>query len=136
VIFIDSPYSGESMLKEHKNSKVKGSVGVGHAIAYFTRIGKTVAIPLNDSQSYDLIVDLDGALYRVQVKTSTTGSIALRTTGGNQSFNTAKLFNHKSCDLVYGLLETGDSWLIPTSDFTNTTTITLTDKKYNKYKLQ
>ena len=86
------------MLKEHKNPKVKGTVGLGHAISYFTRIGTVVALPLNDSQPYDLIVEIDGELKKVQVKTSTSDSIALRTMGGNQSYHTAKLFEHTSCD--------------------------------------
>lgn len=123
------------MLKEHKNPKVKGTVGLGHAISYFTRIGTVVALPLNDSQPYDLIVEIDGELKKVQVKTSTSDSIALRTMGGNQSYHTAKLFEHTSCDYVYGLLDTGESWLVPTSAFTNKNSLKLTDKKYDIYKL-
>jgi len=123
------------MLKEHNNTKIRGTVGVGHAIAYFTRLGFVVSIPINDSQAYDLVVELDGKLQKVQVKTSTTDTIGLRTTGGNQSFNTTKLFNHNNCDYVYGLIETGESWLIPTSAFSNKNSIKLTDKKFDKYKL-
>lgn len=123
------------MLKEHKNPKIKGTVGLGHAIAHFTKNGITVALPLNDSQSYDLIVELDGELKKVQVKTSTSDAIALRTMGGNQSYHTAKLFDHSSCDYVYGLLDSGESWLVPTSDFNNKTSLKLTDKRYDQYKL-
>ena len=123
------------MLKEHKNSKVKGTVGVGQAIAYFTRIGVVVSIPINDSQPYDLIIDVDGELKRVQVKPTTTDAISLRTTGGNQSFHTAKLFDHESCDFIYGMKNTGESWLIPTNAFTNINSIKLTDVKYSSYKV-
>jgi hypothetical protein len=123
------------MLKEHTNPKIKGTVGLGHAIAYFTRKGMMVALPLNDSQPYDLIVEIDNALQKVQVKTSTSNAIALRTMGGNQSYHTAKLFDHSSCDYVYGLLDNGDSWLVPTSTFSNKTSLKLTDKKYDVYKL-
>jgi len=123
------------MLKEHTNPKIKGTVGLGHAIAYFTRKGMMVALPLNDSQPYDLIIEIDGLLRKVQVKTSTSNAIALRTMGGNQSYHTAKLFDHSSCDYVYGLLDNGDSWLVPTSTFSNKTSLKLTDKKYDMYKL-
>ena len=123
------------MLKSQKNSKVKGTVGIGHAIAYFTRNGTVVSIPINDSQSYDLVVEIEGQLKKIQVKTSTSENIALRTMGGNQSFHTAKKFDHSSCDYIYGLLDNGESWLIPTNSFDNTTSIKLTDKKYDKYKL-
>lgn len=119
----------------YKNSKIQGTVGVGRAIAYFTGIGATVSIPLNDSQSYDLIVDLDGILRRIQVKTSITDTIGLRTTGGNQSFHTTKVFDHSSCDMIFGALQTGDSWLIPTNKFSNVNSIKLTDPKYNSYKI-
>ena len=123
------------MLKEHKNPKVKGTVGLGHAIAHFTKNGIVVALPLNDSQPYDLIIDLNGELKKVQVKTSTSEAIALRTMGGNQSYHTAKLFDHTSCDYIYGLLDTGESWLIPTTAFKNINSIKLTDVKYQQYKL-
>lgn len=123
------------MLKEHTNPKVKGTVGLGHAISYFTRKGMVVALPLNDSQPYDIIVDVNGELKKVQVKTSTSETIALRTMGGNQSYHSAKLFNHLSCDYVYCLLDNGDSWLVPTTDFTNKNSIQITHDKYSKYKL-
>lgn len=38
------------------------------AIAYFSTNGYTVSIPLNDTQDYDLIVEKNGILQRVQVK--------------------------------------------------------------------
>jgi hypothetical protein len=124
------------MLKQFTNPKVKGTVGVGKAIAYFTGKGMVVSLPLNDSQPYDLVVEMDGVLQKIQVKTSTSDQIALRTMGGNQSFHTAKLFNPMSCDYIYGMLNSGECWLIPTSQFTNKTTIKLTDKKYASYKIQ
>ena len=123
------------MLKEHTNSKIKGTVGVGHAIGYFTQKGIVVSIPINDSQPYDLVIDLNGSLKKVQVKTTTNESLALRTTGGNQSFHTAKPFDHKSCDYVFGMMDNGDSWLIPTDKFTNKTSIKLTDIKFKEFKL-
>lgn len=123
------------MLSEFKNPKVKGTVGIGHAIAYFTSKGMVVSIPLNDSQPYDLVVEIEGVLKKVQVKTSTSEIIALRTTGGNQSFHTAKLFEHSKCDYIYALLETGESWLIPTTEFTNVNSLKVVDKKYENFKL-
>jgi hypothetical protein len=123
------------MLKEHKNSKVKGTVGVGHAISYFTRMGVVVSIPLNDSQPYDLVIDLNGSLKRVQVKTTTSDTVALRTMCGNQSFHTTKHFEHTTSDFLYAMMDTGESWLIPTEAFTNGNSLKLTSKTYEKYKL-
>lgn len=123
------------MLSNFSNPKVKGTVGVGHAISYFTRKGMVVSIPLNDSQPYDLIVEIEGTLKKIQVKTSTSNSIALRTMGGNQSYHTAKLFDHSGCDYIYALLDDGDSWLIPTNAFTNKTAIKPKHTAYDQYKL-
>lgn len=51
-----------------KTNKEKGNSGLGIAIAYYSSKGYTVAIPLNDTQDYDLVVDKDEKLYKVQVK--------------------------------------------------------------------
>lgn len=51
-------------LNEHKNSKKQGDAGLGEAIAYFTRLGYTVQLPLTDSQDYALVVDIDGNIIR------------------------------------------------------------------------
>src|SRR5437016_3663009 len=52
--------------RKHDNSRVQGDAGLGVAIAYFSRIGVRVGIPLTDSQPYDLMIDNDGQLSRVQ----------------------------------------------------------------------
>ena len=82
------------------NPRLQGLIGLGAAIDWFTRNGYFVAIPLNDSQPWDLIVeDTAGVVSRVQVKTTTSRSPAgnfvasLQTTGGNQSFATRKPFD-------------------------------------------
>ena len=46
---------------------IQGNIGLGKAIEYFTSNNITVAIPLNDTQKYDLIVDFNGKLQRVSV---------------------------------------------------------------------
>jgi hypothetical protein len=45
-----------------RNSKKQGDWGLGSAIAWFTAQGYTVALPITDSQHYDLIVDIEGRL--------------------------------------------------------------------------
>jgi hypothetical protein len=130
------------MLKHIKNSKIKGTVGLGKAIQYFTSKECIVSLPINDSQKYDLVVDVAGNLQRIQVKTSASTNndglsweIALRTTGGNQSFYTAKLFDPTTCDAVFILTEDGRTWLIPSDRIHNTTKITV-GKKWAEYEIQ
>lgn len=50
------------------NTKQLGNIGLGQAIAYYSIKGYCISIPLNDSQDYDLIVDIEGYLHKVQVK--------------------------------------------------------------------
>lgn len=128
------------LLSEQKNTNFKGNAGIGSAIAYFTSEGLTVSLPLNDTQDYDMIVDF-GELKKVQVKTTTfltdSGNykVDLRTTGGNQSFHTAKLFDYENIDFIYILTESNERFLIPCADgFENKNSITLSEK-YKKYLL-
>jgi ectoine hydroxylase-related dioxygenase (phytanoyl-CoA dioxygenase family) len=79
-------------MPEYEKSRQQGDAGLGRAIAYFTEHGYTVALPLTDSQDYDLVVEIDGELKRVQVKTGTcydrsSPVIYLAVTGGNKSGN-------------------------------------------------
>ena len=53
---------------DFKTNKEKGNTGLGIAIAYYSMNGYTVSIPLNDTQDYDLIVDKNNILKKVQVK--------------------------------------------------------------------
>lgn len=62
------------------NPRKQGNAGLGIAIAYLSRIGADVAIPLTDTRRYDLIIvhDDDG-MERVQVKTTNDeGAVQLR----------------------------------------------------------
>ena len=41
------------------NTKKFGNIGLGKAINYFLSCGYIVSLPINDSQSYDLIVEIN-----------------------------------------------------------------------------
>lgn len=117
------------------NSKMAGNVGVGQAIAYYTAKHYVVSLPLNDSQSYDLIVDAGSGLKRVQVKTTASKdrTVELRSTGGNKSRNTYKPFDKCGSDLLFVWSE-GDMYEIPVSAIEGTTRISL-GPKYAGYKV-
>ena len=53
------------------SNKNIGNSSLAIAISYFVCNGYTVSIPLNDTQDYDLVVEKDSKLYRVQVKGTT-----------------------------------------------------------------
>lgn len=121
------------------NTKQKGNIGLGAAIAYFLLNGIAVALPINDSQPYDLIVDLpESGLSKIEIKTTFAKSknsdnfiVDLRTTGGNQSRNYAKDFDKSACDFVFVYAVNGDYYLIPSSECKNSITLS---GKYLKYK--
>ena len=71
-------------------NKEKGNTGLGIAIAYYSTNGYTVSIPLNDTQDYDLIVDKNNRIERVQVKATGCKTkyvryqVALKSCGGTK----------------------------------------------------
>jgi hypothetical protein len=91
-----------------KNSKKQGDAGLGQAIAYFTMKGYDIALPLTDSADWDLIVEMEDGLKRVQVKTSSqlsnTGVMKFNcdVKGGNQSFSKpAKTIQSQQWELIF-----------------------------------
>ena len=128
------------MTIRNRNPRLQGLVGLSAAIDWFTRNGYFVAIPLNDSQPWDLVVeDAAGTLGRVQVKTTTFRDkygrfrVMLQTAGGNQSFSTRKPFNNKASELLFVLTDDGDIYVMPCSEITATVALSL-GAKYEKYR--
>lgn len=120
-------------------NKEKGNSGLGMAIAYFTTNGYIVSIPLNDTQDYDLIVEKENRLQRVQVKS--TGCIgkggnyqvALKSCGGTKG-KTYKTVKYTNIELIFILTEHKEMYLIPIDRINNVSTLSLCSK-YEKYKL-
>ena len=120
-------------------NKEKGNSGLGMAIAYFSTKGYVVSIPLNDTQDYDLIVEKDDFLQKVQVKS--TGCIgkgenyqvALKSCGGTKG-KTYKTIIETNIDLIFILTEKKEMYLIPKSNITNKSTLSLCNK-YEQYKI-
>ena len=86
-------------------NSLQGNLGLGKAIEYFTSHSIPVAIPLNDTQKYDLIADFNGKLQRISVKTSRctdnniSFSVQLRNTGGSSGDNKIRPFDKNSCHI-------------------------------------
>jgi hypothetical protein len=126
-----------------KNSKKQGDAGLGQAIAYFTMKGYDVALPLTDSADWDMIVEIDGELKRVQVKTSSqieeSGIMKFNANvnGGNMSYNKApKLIPEQKWDLLFlHHLVTGKQALIPKDALTTKGQVNIGGKKYNEFLL-
>jgi hypothetical protein len=119
----------------YKNSKKQGDAGLGKAISYFTELGYEVALPLTDSADWDLIVQIDGELKKVQVKTSSQMRKSIEVfeanvKGGNRSSgNKSKDIQDQDWDLIFlHHLITKRQALIPKDSLTTKGQINLGEK--------
>lgn len=122
-----------------KSNKNKGNLGIGKSISFFTEREYTVSIPLNDTQKYDLVVEIEGVLKKVQVKTTTSKDgenyqVDLRTTGGNRSRYKNEKFDSSKIDFLFIYTEDG-SWLIPSCEIKSERSINL-GIKFIDYKIE
>jgi hypothetical protein len=113
-----------------KTNKEKGNSGLGMAIAYFTTNGYVVAIPLNDTQDYDLIIEKDGEIKTVQVKSTGCKTrnriyqVALKSCGGTNG-KTYKTLIENKVDFLFVLNEKLEMYLIPKNKIRNKATLNL-----------
>lgn len=119
---------------------IQGNIGLGKAINYFTSHNYTVALPLNDTQKYDLIVDIDNKLQRISVKTSRYSNeygsyeVMLKNAGGTSKGSKIRLFDNTSCDYVFIYTASNDLYLIPSDKIDAKNSIKV-GKKYVEYKV-
>jgi hypothetical protein len=94
---VDRPIRHRREERRLINRRQQGDLGEASAIEWLTRIGAGVWTPLGHSPDADLMAELDGQLFRIQVKT-TAGrvrtpnghwrwDVSLCTNGGNQSWS-------------------------------------------------
>lgn len=122
-----------------KTNKEKGNTSLGIAIAYYSSNGYTVSIPLNDTQDYDLIVDKEDVLKKVQVKSTSCKTkygnyqVALKSCGGTKG-KTYKTLIDTNVDELFILIENFDMYILPIEEIKNKSTLNICEK-YNKYKV-
>lgn len=114
-----------------------GNADLAMAIAYFGSNGYTVSVPLNDTQDYDLVVDMGGDLKKVQVKATNSKhsansySLLLKTVSGT----TRKVYKtvvDTDIDYLFCLCGDGTMFLIPKEEIKNRNTLCLSTSK-SKY---
>ena len=122
-----------------KSNKEKGNTSLGIAIAYYSCNGYTVSIPLNDTQDYDLIVDKNNILKKVQVKSTSCKTkygnyqVALKSCGGTKG-KTYKTVIETNIDEIIIVTEDLQIYIIPIEEIKNKSTLNICDK-YKKYKV-
>ncbi len=107
----------------YQNSLKQGNAGLGKAISYFTENGYGIAIPLTDSEDWDLIASKDSILYKIQVKTGSQFEGAyekfeINVKGGNNGKSvTCKDASQQDWDMIFVFhITTGLTALIPKSN--------------------
>lgn len=120
----------------------QGDIGVATAILHFQRIhpDAVVSVPTTEHSKYDLVVDYDGKMQRVQVKTSTARptndkyEVQLRTNGANYTTksNVTKI-SSELVDLVFILTGDGHAYVIPAEMLDGRTTVRMSGMWHTNY---
>jgi PD-(D/E)XK endonuclease len=123
------------------NPRRQGDIGEAAAIAWLTRTGFGVWIPLGHSPDADLIAERDGRLLRVQVKTSTAlrndrYEVLLATKGGNRSWSgRVKTIDPSRYEYLLVLVGDGRQWFIPAAQIAAKTMMLLGGPKYAAFEV-
>jgi hypothetical protein len=131
------------MTIRRRNPRHQGDLGVVAAIGYLASEGYRVAVPLSESQPWDLIVDRDGEpAQRVQVKTTTCRlpngvfTVHLATNGGNQSWNgISREFDPEAVEWLFVLTDDLEWYFIPSSAIQAKTQLKL-GRKVEAYRVR
>jgi hypothetical protein len=123
------------------NPRRQGDIGEAAAIAWLTRAGFGVWIPLGHSPDADLIAERDDRLLRVQVKTSTAlrndrYEVSLATKGGNRSWSgRVKTIDPSRYEYLFVLVGDGRQWFIPAAQIAAKTMMLLGGPKYAAFEV-
>lgn len=100
-------------------------------------------MPLTDSQDYDLAVDDNINIKKVQVKTTSYKTkyniyrVGLKMQGGNSKKNKIHKFaNEIKYDILFILTSEGDKYVIPKEDIKNIKSSICLGVVYDKYKIK
>lgn len=90
------------------DSNTKGDISMACVIAELTKRGVSVSIPMTDNKRYDLIMDYNGVLYRMQVKTINykhdDGLLIFKTVSSNTTKNKGYYDRRYKYDEIEGFL--------------------------------
>ncbi len=122
-------------------TKAKGDLAVAQAITHYMSSGYEVCLPIGDKRPYDLIIELKGNIIRVQVKYAGyytkigKHKVALRTTGGNQSWHSAKKYSDHDFDELFAYTADGRKFVIPWRNVAARNELSIEHPKYAQYEV-
>ena len=110
---------------------------VGDAIAWFNARGHSVSIPIEPT-AYDLVVDVDGKMYRVQVKSSTSERRIFSTSRTFYSQETGKpgsrAYKPGEIDYFFMVLIDGSKYVVPYDQVGESKQITM-NTRFENYRV-
>ena len=121
------------------NSKRKGSLAVGEAIAHFVGEGITVLLPVSDCDKYDLVIDDGGVFKRVQCKYSSgkesSGAyiVYLYTYGGYRKKTYHIKYKGGDFDLLFVYCSNNEKYLIPAEKVIGKSKLSVGQKSWREY---
>ncbi|MDO8266048.1 MAG: group I intron-associated PD-(D/E)XK endonuclease [Candidatus Saccharibacteria bacterium] len=95
-----------------RTTQRKGDYAVTRAIASFTKAGLDVSLPITESASYDIVVDDNGKLKKVQVRYFSGRLVELRRIHSNSKGYVIKKTKKNAYDWLYALSDTNKEYLI------------------------
>ncbi|MEO6761188.1 MAG: group I intron-associated PD-(D/E)XK endonuclease [Candidatus Saccharimonadales bacterium] len=95
-----------------RDTQRKGDIAVAQAIASFTRLGFDIALPLTESAAYDILVDDNQGIHRVQVRFCSGVEVELRRIHSNSKGYVIKKTKVDAYDWLYILKGDGQQHLI------------------------
>lgn len=122
------------------DTKVKGLVTELQCQTYFTKLGYNVLVPLGEDCRYDMIVDLDGILVRIQVKTchlKKNGAgieFSTRSTRSNTQENIQKLYSKEEID-YFATYYNDKCYLVKVEECSIAKTLSFSNKQVNQYPI-
>ena len=123
------------------NTKEKGDNALGCAIGYYLTHRYEVCLPIGDKRPYDLLIEKEGKIQRVQVKYAgfyrgkNQCFAGLRITGGNQSYHYAKKYNDDAFDILFVYTEKGAKYHIPWKKVQARSEISIENVKYKEFMI-
>jgi hypothetical protein len=122
-------------------SKAKGDLAVANAIQYYMSNDYEVCLPIGDKRPYDLVVEHEGHIKRVQVKFAgfyngiQQHKAALRITGGNQSRKSVKKYTEDDFDELFVFTASGRKFALPWKMITARNELNIENAKYSQYEI-
>lgn len=110
-----------------RTTQRKGDTAVAQAIATFTRLGYDVSLPITESAAYDLIIDTNPKLHKVQVRYLGGKEVDLRRIHSNSKGYVVKKVKDGAYDWLYVLKSDRTEYLF-TSCFPGRRSITPTEQ--------